>query len=90
MYRLWDADIINMTLVPEVVLARECEISYANIAMVTDYDVWKEDNEVSHAKVLDTMKNNLEKVKKLLMSIIPEIDDATVWSSNDTLKDAGM
>jgi len=88
-YQSWDSDIINMTLVPEVVLAREAEISYANIAMVTDYDTWK-DQQVSHAAVLETMKNNLDRVKELLITVIPKIDDETVWPSNDTLKDAGM
>ncbi len=90
LFQSWNADIINMTLVPEVVLAREAEISYANIAMVTDYDTWKEGETVSHEAVLKTMKENLENVKKLLMEAIPEIDDTSVWESNDTLKDAGM
>ncbi len=90
LFRSWNADIINMTLVPEVVLAREAEICYANIAMVTDYDVWKE-HSVSHAEVLKVMKQNMEKVKKLLMSIIPEIDDKKVCPQcNEALKGAGM
>jgi len=91
LYRSWDADIINMTLVPEAVLAREAEICYANIAMVTDYDVWKEDNVVSHEKVVKTMTDNLEKVKKLLMALIPEIDPSVVCSQcNEALKGSGM
>ncbi len=89
LFRSWDADIINMTLVPEVVLAREAEICYANIAMVTDYDVWKE-HYVSHAEVLRVMKENTEKVKQLLMSIIPEIDDKKICSCNTALKDSEM
>jgi 5'-methylthioadenosine phosphorylase len=90
LFRSWDADIINMTLVPEVVLAREAEICYANIAMVTDYDCWK-DQEVSHARVLATMSANMDNVKKLLMAIIGDVDsDVTCSQCNDALKDAGM
>jgi len=83
LFRSWDADIINMTLVPEVVLAREAEICYANIAMVTDYDVWKE-HHVSHAEVLKVMKQNMDKVRELLMSIIPEIDDTKICKQCNT------
>jgi 5'-methylthioadenosine phosphorylase len=90
LFRSWNADIINMTLVPEVVLAREAEICYVNIAMVTDYDCWKEDNVVSHAAVLATMKKNLEKVKKLLMAVIPEIEDTHVCSCNTALAGSEM
>ncbi len=90
LFRSWGADTINMTLVPEVVLARESEICYANIAMVTDYDAWKE-HTVTNEEVLTTMKNNLEKVKKLLMEIIPAIDDKKVCQQcNIALKDAMM
>lgn len=74
LYRSWDADTVNMTLYPEVVLAREKEICYANIAMVTDYDVWH-DNPVSNQAVLETMKKNLSNVKALLSKVIPAIPD---------------
>lgn len=73
MFQAWDGDIIGMTMVPECVLAREAEICYATIAMVTDYDVWKEGEEVSNQKVLETMKENIGKVKKLLQTTIPKI-----------------
>jgi 5'-methylthioadenosine phosphorylase len=74
-FRTWNADIIGMTMCPEVVLAREAELCYQTIAMVTDYDVWKEDNTVSLEEVLATMKNNVEKVKRLLEEVIPNIED---------------
>ena len=45
MFQLWGGDIINMTAVPEVVLANEAGLCYAAIAMVTDYDCWKDDHE---------------------------------------------
>lgn len=75
MYRQWNADVINMSTVPEVVLAREAGICYAIIAMSTDYDVWKENGEsVNIEMVLQTMKQNAENVKKLLIAAIPKID----------------
>ena len=45
MFRTWGADVINMTTVPEVVLAKEAGLCYASIAMATDYDCWKEHEE---------------------------------------------
>ena len=68
------ADIIGMTTVPEVSLANELEIPYASIAMSTDYDCWKEDEEpVTFEMVMKTMNENAEKVKQLLMAVLPKI-----------------
>ena len=71
--RVWKevfkADIVGMTLVPEVNLACEAQLCYATIAMVTDYDVWAE-KPVTAEEVVKTMKSNVEKVKKLLPKII--------------------
>jgi 5'-methylthioadenosine phosphorylase len=89
LFKSWGAHIINMTMVPEVVLAREAEICYANIAMVTDYDVWK-DHTVTNEEVLATMKKNIDKVRELLMAVLPEIDDKSAHSCNQALKDAMM
>lgn len=74
MFRQWNADILGMTLVPECVLAREAEICYASIAMVTDYDVWK-DHSVTFDMVVQTMNQNNEKVKQLLAEVIPKLPD---------------
>lgn len=75
MYRQWNADVINMSTVPEVVLAREAGICYAIVAMSTDYDVWKEHEEgVNIEMVLQTMHKNAENVKKLLIAAIPKIN----------------
>jgi 5'-methylthioadenosine phosphorylase len=51
LYRSWDCDVIGMTNMPEAKLAREAELPYASIAMVTDYDCWRE--EVAHVEVTD-------------------------------------
>ena len=71
--RIWKevfkADIIGMTLVPEVNLACEAQMCYATIAMVTDYDVWAE-RPVTAEEVIETMKKNVEKAKRLLYEVI--------------------
>lgn len=72
MFKMWGADVVGMTLVPECVLAREAEICYSSIATVTDYDVWK-DQPVSVDAVLKTMRENVEKVKRMIGETIPKI-----------------
>lgn len=66
------ADIIGMTLVPEVNLAREAEICYTSIATVTDYDVWA-NHPVTSAEIIETLSKNVEKTKKLIADIVPAI-----------------
>ena len=66
------ADIIGMTLVPEVNLARETEICYTSIATVTDYDVWA-NHPVTSAEIIETLSKNVEKTKKLIADIVPAI-----------------
>lgn len=71
LYRSWGAGIIGMTALPEAKLAREAEICYATIAMVTDYDCWREEEEaVTVEMVLKTMKTNVENAKKMIPDII--------------------
>ncbi|MEM1879742.1 MAG: S-methyl-5'-thioadenosine phosphorylase [Desulfurococcaceae archaeon] len=71
--RVWKdvfkADIIGMTLVPEINLACEAQICYATIAMVTDYDVWAE-KPVTAEEVIKTMNENVAKVKKIIPRIV--------------------
>ena len=66
------AEIIGMTLVPEVTLAREAEICYTSIATVTDYDVWA-DHPVTSAEIIETLEKNVEKTKKLIADLVPAI-----------------
>ena len=74
MFKIWGADVINMTTVPEVVLAREAGICYAAIAMSTDYDCWHESEEsVTLDIILSTMKKNADNVRLLLKEVIPLI-----------------
>jgi 5'-methylthioadenosine phosphorylase len=70
LYRSWDASVIGMTNMPEAKLAREAEISYCTIAMVTDYDSWHEDHgEVDVAKVIAVMQANSGNAKQLVRRI---------------------
>lgn len=75
MFRSLGADIVNMTTVPEVILAWEAGICYASIAMATDYDSWRKDEKaVTWDMILKIMEHNAENVKKLLLEVIPKID----------------
>ncbi len=87
LFRSWGADIIGMTLYPECVLAREAEICYVSVAMVTDYDVWAE-KPVSAEDVIKTMGRNVENFKRLIMSTIPGIPKERRCSCGQALKDA--
>jgi 5'-methylthioadenosine phosphorylase len=74
MFRAWNADVINMSTVPEVVLAREKKIHYASAAMSTDYDCWREGEEsVTWEMIVNTMKKNSNSVINLFMNTIPKI-----------------
>uniref|UniRef100_A0A1B6GNE0 S-methyl-5'-thioadenosine phosphorylase n=1 Tax=Cuerna arida TaxID=1464854 RepID=A0A1B6GNE0_9HEMI len=74
LYRSWGAHMVNMTLVPEVVLAKEAGMSYAAIAMATDYDCWREHGDgVCVHDVLATFKKNVEKLTKLFVAVVPKI-----------------
>jgi len=85
------ADIIGMTTFPEAALANELEIPYQTIAMSTDYDCWKEDEEsVTWEIILKTMKENSEKVKQLLLAVIPKLareDEEFIRSKIRTIPD---
>ena len=87
MFRTWGADVVGMTLVPECVLAREAEVCYASIAMVTDYDVWKE-HPVSVEDVLKTMKANIENVKRIMIGAIAKIPEERSCECKTALKNA--
>ena len=65
--------VVGMTLVPEYKLAREAEICYATVSLVTDYDVWKEGEEVSVDKVVATMHANVDRVKKMIAQLLPRL-----------------
>jgi 5'-methylthioadenosine phosphorylase len=74
MFRSWGADIINMSIATETSLANEAGIPYAAIAMSTDYDCWKIDEEaVTWEAIAKVFAENAEKVTGLLLGVIPKI-----------------
>ena len=87
MFRQWGADIVGMTMVPEVVLAREAEICYANISTVTDYDCWKE-HAVCVDDIVNTMKSNIEKVKCIIAETITKTPSEFSCKCNSALTGA--
>ncbi|MBS3137963.1 S-methyl-5'-thioadenosine phosphorylase [Candidatus Woesearchaeota archaeon] len=75
MFRSWGADIINMSISPEAILANELQIPYAVIAMSTDYDCLFDDvPPVTWEEVLHVFKQNADKVTNLLITAIPKIN----------------
>ena len=75
MFRAWGADIINLSIATEAALANEAGIPYAAVAMSTDYDCWKTDEEpVSWESILAVFRDNAEKVTTLLVDVIPLIE----------------
>lgn len=76
MFRLLGGDIINMSIAPEAILAREADVDYATIAMSTDYDCWKKDEiPVSWDVIKQVMNENKEKVKKVLLKVIESFSE---------------
>ncbi|WP_372948012.1 S-methyl-5'-thioadenosine phosphorylase [Mariniphaga sp.] len=71
MFRLWSADVINMSVAPECILANELQIPYAAIVLSTDYDCWKTDEEpVTWEEVLKVFSQNVKNVILLLQQTI--------------------
>ena len=74
LFRSWGCDVVNMTTVPEVVLAREIGISYAAIALVTDYDCWRENHGVvDQQSVMKVFADNVSRVKTLIEKVVVRI-----------------
>ncbi|SEO43605.1 5'-methylthioadenosine phosphorylase [Halogranum amylolyticum] len=83
-YREQGWDVVGMTAVPEAKLAREAEIAYATVAGVTDYDVWKQDHEVTLEEVLENAERNQEAIKRTVEEAIrtlPEDHECAAHSS---------
>ncbi len=71
LYRQWGCDVIGMTNMPEAKLAREAEMSYATLAMVTDYDCWhEEEDNVSVTNVLEVLKGNADLARMTVKNLI--------------------
>ncbi|XP_050538286.1 S-methyl-5'-thioadenosine phosphorylase [Daktulosphaira vitifoliae] len=87
MFRSWNADLVNMTLVPEVILAKEAGLLYCTIAMATDYDCWREDTEkVNVASVIKVFQENVKKITHIFLNVVPIIAEKNWDSEIDELK----
>ena len=74
LYRGWGCDVIGMTNMPEAKLAREAEICYATVAMVTDFDVWHPDHDhVTIDMVVKVVQDNAARAKSLIRSAVPAL-----------------
>jgi len=88
LYRSWGADVIGMTNMPEAKLAREAEIRYCTVAMVTDYDCWHPDHdEVDVAMVIQTLQKNSANAQSMIKEVIKTFKDFSVEKdpANDCL-----
>merc|ERR1712167_369921 len=76
LYRSWGADVIGMTNMPEAKLAREAEIRYSTVGMVTDYDCWHPDHEnVDVQQVIKVLLSNAAKAKNMVKNIIENFEN---------------
>jgi 5'-methylthioadenosine phosphorylase len=79
LYReVWGADVIGMTNMPEAKLAREAELDYATVAMVTDYDSWRPQGEVDVTAILATLAKNTVNAAKLIAAVAPRLSGERV------------
>ncbi|MEL7198147.1 MAG: S-methyl-5'-thioadenosine phosphorylase [Pseudomonadota bacterium] len=87
MYRQWGADIIGMTAMPEAKLAREAELPYALVGMVTDYDCWREGEAVDVAQVVSQMGENGKLARAMVAQFIAKLPKKRKASPFDTALD---
>ncbi len=74
LYRSWGCSVIGMTNMPEAKLAREAELCYATVAMVTDYDCWHEDHEaVTVDQIVRVLLGNADKARSLVAEVVPAL-----------------
>jgi 5'-methylthioadenosine phosphorylase len=91
LYRSWGCDVIGMTNMPEAKLAREAELPYASVCMVTDYDCWHE--EISHVEVTDilaVLHANAARARRLLIRLAQAMTGERPASPIDTVLDASV
>ncbi len=82
LYRTWGCDVVGMTNMPEAKLAREAEICYATVAMVTDYDCWHPDHEhVQVADIIRVLTANADHARALVRAVAPVLRDRPIVCS---------
>ncbi|MCK8455840.1 MULTISPECIES: S-methyl-5'-thioadenosine phosphorylase [Sphingomonas] len=91
LYRQWGCDVIGMTAMPEAKLAREAELPYALVGMVTDYDCWREDEAgVDVAQVIAQLGANAEKARAMVMTLLRNLPMEREASPIDTCLDTAI
>ncbi len=91
LYRQWGAHVIGMTAMPEAKLAREAELPYALVGMVTDYDCWREDEAgVDVAQVIAQLGANAAKARAMVMHLLRSLPEVRPASPIDTCLDAAL
>jgi len=89
LYRSWGCSVIGMTNMPEAKLAREAELHYATVAMVTDYDCWHEDHaHVTVDAVVRVMNENAERARALIRHAVPRIEGNCALQCDHALDNA--
>ncbi len=88
-FGLLGGDIVGMTNVPEVVLAREAEMCYATVSMVTNFAAGVSSGPLTHSEVLAAMRDNIENIKKLVMTAIESLDPAADCACRRALAEYG-
>lgn len=87
MYKLLGGNVVGMTNVPEVILARECALCYATIALVTNFAAGISNSELTHKEVSETMIAMSDKLEKVLINFIDNVSQNKICSCNDALKE---
>jgi len=90
MYKTLGADIVGMTLFPEVTLAREAEICYANVSIVTNFAAGISENKLTTSEVIETIKKSEEKLKEILELYSKNIPNTDECKCTKALEDAGI
>ena len=90
LYRQWGCDVIGMTAMPEAKLAREAELPYALVAMVTDYDCWREGEEVAVEALLATLRTNAETAARMLVRLAEALPERREPSPIDRVLDLAI
>ena len=90
MYRAWGADVIGMTAMPEAKLAREAELPYALVGMVTDYDCWREGEHVEVAAIVAQLMANAETARRLVLELARALPSTRAHSPIDIGLDTAL
>jgi 5'-methylthioadenosine phosphorylase len=91
MLRGWGGDLVGMTAMPEAKLAREAELPYALVGMVTDYDCWREEEDaVDVAQIIAQLSANAEKARAMVVNLLRALPETREASPIDTCLDTAL